>query len=87
MGKFLSVDSKGGTVAIAICPRCSFKYHYDELRQDPNTKQWVCKDCCDIYDPWRLPALVPENITLTHPRPDDSVVTSDVPDTSPPIQQ
>lgn len=63
-----------GTAAIAVCPRCKFKVYYDDLRQDPNTKNWYCKSCIDLYDPWRLPARVPEDITLQHPRPDEDLV-------------
>ena len=69
MSLYLDVNLKG-TVAIAICPRCNFKYQYDALVVDPNNKIRVCKDCCDIYDPWRLPARKSEDISLQHPRPD-----------------
>ena len=75
MARYESISTTGGSVAIVVCPRCSFKYKYSELRQDPNTKQWVCKDCCDLYDPWRMAARIPENISLDHPRPDSSVST------------
>jgi hypothetical protein len=38
---------------------------------DPNFPGMrVCKDDLDQFDPWRLPAIQPENITLRHPRPD-----------------
>lgn len=63
----------GGVAAVAICPRCHFKVQYDSLRQDPNTKVWVCEQCVDIYDPWRLPARAPENITLEHPRSEQAL--------------
>lgn len=72
MSRFLPVRTQG-TAAIAVCQRCSFKVYYDDLRKDPNNKAWVCKDCLDIYDPWRLPARPPENITLQHPRPDVAI--------------
>ncbi len=49
------------------------KVQYDDLRQDPNTKVWVCESCVDLYDPWRLPARNPENISLDHPRPDSDM--------------
>ena len=63
-----------GSAAIAICPRCHFKRYYDEMRQDPNTKVYMCGSCIDIYDPWRLPARPPEKISLEHPRKDDELV-------------
>ena len=78
MGRFLSTNTGGSSVAITVCPRCSFKYHYADLKQDPNTKQYVCKDCCDLYDPWRMPARIPENISLTRPRPDEKLNTAEV---------
>ena len=70
---YLPVNLKG-SAAIAVCPRCKFKMQYDDMVQDPNTKTWVCKGCQDLYDPWRLPARNPENISLQHPRPDEELV-------------
>ena len=78
MSRFLSVGSGGSSVAIAVCPRCTFKVHYSKLVKDPNTKQFVCKKCKDIYDPWKLPARHSDKITLTHPRPDSKLNTLDV---------
>jgi hypothetical protein len=46
------------------------KVYYDELTMDPNTKNWYCPSCVDLYDPWRLGARQVEDITLNHPRPD-----------------
>lgn len=69
MSLYLPVRTKG-TAAIAICPRCQTKVYYDDLQQDPNNNQFYCKGCVDIYDPWRLPARVAEDISLQHPRPD-----------------
>ena len=41
---------------------------------DPNFPGMrVCKDDVDQFDPWRLPAIKTENITLRFPRPDTSV--------------
>jgi NAD-dependent SIR2 family protein deacetylase len=73
MSLYLPVNLKG-TAAIAICPRCRFKVQYGDLVQDPNTKLWVCPDCKDVYDPWRLPARLPEKISLDHPRRDDDLI-------------
>jgi hypothetical protein len=53
------------------------KMYYSDLVQDPNTKMWVCPECCDDYDPWRLPARAAEDITLDHPRPDESLARTD----------
>lgn len=73
MSHYLPVNT-GKSVAIAICPRCKFKVQYADLRQDPNNKNWYCKSCVDLYDPWRLPARDPEDISLDHPRKDEDLV-------------
>ena len=73
MSLYLPVNLKG-SAAIATCPRCTFKMQHDDMVQDPNTKVWMCKECADLYDPWRLPARPPENISLRHPRPDEELV-------------
>lgn len=66
------LDTTGRTkLAIAICARCSRKFPYDELQQDPNFPGlYVCSDDLDVLDPWRLPARPSDDITLDHPRPD-----------------
>ena len=64
-----------GTVAIAICGRCSMKVPYSKLVADgdkPGLR--VCPECSDHMDPWRLPARMSENITLKFPRPDESLI-------------
>lgn len=73
MAKFL--DTRGRTkIAIAICGRCSLKFPYDELEEDPNIPGlYVCRDDKDKFDPWRLPARQTEDVSLSHPRPDVSV--------------
>jgi hypothetical protein len=61
-------------LSIAVCDRCNRKVPYTELRADPNFPGLrVCRDDVDQYDPWRLPAIQTEVITLRHPRPDQSV--------------
>lgn len=30
----------------------------------------MCADCFDVKDPWRLPPLTPDAISLKYPRPD-----------------
>jgi hypothetical protein len=56
----------------AICDRCKCRRAITQLVADPNSPGLrVCEDgCVDQYDPWRLPARRPENITLRYPRPD-----------------
>lgn len=72
MSLFLPVKNKG-SVAIAVCQRCNKRMYYSDLQKDPNNGMMVCKDDLDIYDPWRLPARKPEDISLQHPRPDVTV--------------
>lgn len=70
MAVFLDTRGKS-TLAVAICGRCSRKFPYDELQPDPNYPGLrVCKDDLDDFDPYRLPARQPENISLRFPRPD-----------------
>lgn len=69
MSRYLSVRRHGSS-AIAICGRCNMKVYHDDLMQDPNNQQWCCHECVDLYDPYRLPARVAEDISLRHPRPD-----------------
>lgn len=60
-----------GKASLAICDRCNFKYHYQSLMEDGNIKGMrVCEDCRDEKDPWRLPPIRPDAITLAKPRPD-----------------
>lgn len=69
------LDTRGNSVlSVAICDRCNRKFAYVDLMPDPNFPGMrVCKDDLDQFDPWRLPAIQPENITLRHPRPDVSI--------------
>ncbi len=76
MSLYLPVRTKG-KASIAICNRCQMKIYYDDLKQDPNNKQWYCTNCVDIYDPWRLPARRTEDISLNHPRPDVPLAAGD----------
>jgi hypothetical protein len=69
MSLYLPINTKG-RVSVALCPRCQMKIQYDDLRLDPNNKNWYCEKCVDIYDPWRLPARKTEDISLDHPRTD-----------------
>jgi len=64
-----------GRVAIAICGRCSCKFPYYQLRQDGNISMlYVCGDCRDPIDPYRLPARQPDTFQLNHPRPDRDLI-------------
>jgi hypothetical protein len=71
------LDTRGNSVlSVAICDRCSRKFPYADLMPDPNFPGMrVCKDDLDKFDPWRLPAIQPENITLRFPRPDVDIAT------------
>jgi hypothetical protein len=71
------LDTRGNSVlSVAICDRCSRKFPYVDLMPDPNFPGMrVCKDDLDKFDPWRLPAIQPENITLRFPRPDVDIAT------------
>ena len=62
------------TLGIGICDRCSFKFPLGKLMPDGNTPGLrVCGKCCDVYDPWRLPALQDDRINLPFVRPDDDI--------------
>lgn len=69
MSMFLP-PKKTAPLAVAICARCNFKVYYTDLKQDPNTKMWVCGECLDKLDPYKLPPRKTEDISLQHPRPD-----------------
>ena len=74
------LDTRGNSVlSVAVCDRCSRKFAYTELYPDPNFPGMrVCKVDLDQFDPWRLPAIQTENITLRFPRPDVSIATGPV---------
>lgn len=60
-----------GSIAIAICGRCSLKKPYKELRADgDNPALRVCSDCRDERDPYKLPSRKLEAYLLRFPRPD-----------------
>ena len=69
------LDTRGNSVlSVAICDRCSRKFPYVDLMPDPNFPGLrVCKDDVDQFDPWRLPAIKTENISLRFPRPDTNI--------------
>lgn len=73
MSLYLPVKAVAGVMGIAICFRCQKKIYAGDLTQDPNNKNWYCKTCVDLLDPWRLPARQTEDIKLTRPRPDEAL--------------
>ena len=74
----LYIDTLGyASCSIAVCDRCKIKMPYSVLMADKNAPGLrVCSACCDNLDPWRLPARLPENITLRFPRPDEGIDNS-----------
>lgn len=67
-----------GLYAIAVCDRCRLKKRYVDLQPDGNSPGLrVCRDgCYDEIDPYRLPAIQPDAITLQYARSDASLATS-----------
>lgn len=74
------LDTRGNSVlSVAICDRCSRKFAYTDLMPDPNFPGMrVCAADKDQFDPWRLPAIKTENISLRFPRPDVSIATGPI---------
>lgn len=69
------LDTRGKTtLGIGVCGRCGIKMSLDDLYPDPNTLGVrVCVDDLDQLDPYRLPPLQPEKISLDFPRPDVNI--------------
>lgn len=76
MARFL--DTRGrSTLGIGLCARCSRKFSLDDLAPDPNYPGlMVCRADRDDFDPYRLPARQPDNITLRFVRPDTDIGTN-----------
>jgi len=71
--KFLPVRTSPNA-AIAICGRCRKKMYLSDLRSDPNVPGLrVCRECTDVYDPYRKAPRQPDNIVLNNPRPDETL--------------
>lgn len=74
----LFLDTRGlTTVGVGVCDRCKMKVPLAKMRRDGNSPGLrVCDKpgCWDHFDPWRLPARRPEDITLRYPRPEESVI-------------
>jgi len=73
--RFLNTRGRS-SLAIKLCDRCGFKFPFDEVFTDPNNGLQVCRKDLDNYDPWRLPARMPEDISLRNPRPEVSIATT-----------
>lgn len=76
MARYL--DTRGrSTLGIGVCARCSRKFSLEDLHSDPNFPGlMVCRDDLDDFDPYRLPARQPDNITLRFVRPDTDIGTN-----------
>lgn len=60
---------------LAICDRCRMSFKRSQLSLDPNAKGLrVCKDCINMFDPYRLPPRQPDPIALAWVRPMVSLV-------------
>lgn len=72
------LDTRGrSTLGIGLCARCSRKFALDDLQPDPNYPGlMVCRADLDDFDPYRLPARQPDNITLRFVRPDTDIGTN-----------
>ena len=70
------LDTRGKSVlSVGICGRCSRKFSLDDLKSDPNSPGlMVCSVDLDQFDPYRLPARQPDQITLRFTRPDVPLV-------------
>ncbi len=65
--------------AIAQCQRCQIKTPYTELREDGNIQGlYVCRreGCWDPISDFRKPPRPPDNYTLAHPRPSQSLAVT-----------
>lgn len=74
MPKFL--DTRGNTtLGVGLCDRCHRKFPLGELHPDPNSPGLrVCRKDMDQFDPYRLPARQPDQITLPFVRPDEPLI-------------
>lgn len=69
------IDTTGQpTLGLGICARCKRAFPLAELVDDPNVRGLkVCLLDADEFDPWRLPARLPETVTLPFTRPDEPI--------------
>jgi len=79
MSRFLDTTGNS-TLGIGICDRCQTKRPLGEFTSDPNAPGLkVCRNpsdgCLDQLDPYRLPARMPDPVTLPFYRPDTVLET------------
>jgi hypothetical protein len=61
--------ASGGRI-LAICDRCRMTFQRRQLRKDGNSPGLrVCRECFDVYNPYRLPPRVADPIALPWIRP------------------
>lgn len=76
MPRFINTKGKS-TLGIGVCSRCCRKFPLGDLMPDPNFPGLrVCEKDKDQYDPYRLPARQPDNITLPFTRLDTPIPTN-----------
>lgn len=73
------LNTRGNTtLGIGLCDRCQLKFALDDLIPDGNAPGMrVCKRCCDVFDPYRLPPRQPDDLTLPFYRPIVPTLTFD----------
>lgn len=72
-----NIAFSNGTIAIAVCDRCKFKYRYPELRADgavPTLR--VCGRCWDNPNPFLTWTPKFASYVLQFPRPDQQLTTT-----------
>lgn len=66
------------TLGIGWCDRCKFKFSLDDLSSDRNAPGLkVCSKCNDEFDPYRLPARQPDDLTLPFYRMQEPLIVPD----------
>ena len=59
-----------GSRMLAICDRCRMTFKRAKLLKDPNAVGLrVCKDCRDVFNPYRLPPRKMDPIAMSWVRP------------------
>lgn len=77
--KFLNTTGNP-TLGVGICQRCAMKFPLHMLSDDPNVPGMkVCRADRDDFDPYRLPARMPDVIQLPFVRPDTQLDTPPTP--------
>jgi len=77
MPRFLDTTGNA-TLGIGICARCNCKMALGELMPDPNIPGlMVCEKDRDNFDPYRMAARMPDQVTLPFVRPDVALTQPD----------